>query len=1304
MGTSRGIGTLLLSLNRSEKDREKAPIVFKAITDLLLECLEDCENVNKFGQFEDMAEQYKKILELNIDRYRPVLDKSIITLITAEASNPSQLSNRLSISTDENAKKYLINYVKGEYNSLIGKYVAEERDIDLISILKAYKTPRKTIDLSDMDEDELNIIDEPVDNEFNSELEEVVEPTVVEEVVDSETDIQETSNDETNLDNSEENNTLDIEAIKEVWEDTVYQEVQRILEIYQNLFKSGMEVDKPVGILVSDGYRAYVKGRGIGRKANPIFGKLYNVVAQILGNENLNMPQKSKTISLDNVMEGYNYFVDLQVRNLFGVCSVKDSSGSVSDYMCSNWFEFESKIEKVLENIIYQAIVELGTDNIDEIDNMLSKLRTALTTCIAITEYDKATCIKLRIYANGKQIDSQLIEHEIKKGKLFSGKGKVKLFTETDGVYTIAVIFDEVANSQRPLFAFQAINTLIERNEKLSWKNVVLGRDIDTDTIYTMDFTNNALFNCIIGAGQRSGKGVMTLNILGAAFAEKFPIFYADGKPEMGRMLWKLGEKYGIPVFAIDCMEAHPKYVDLVGKGLPSGLGSKKAVALTIAYIKMLQLSVVFANTRNLGVNFDVPGFDSVRDRAVFVFDEALAFRGAIMNTRKAIKTADSILDSKEDKEMKRVYKGLLGWIDTANLDFRSSLMSQMPKSAINLFWLNQNMTGEWKVEDNDFASNAVRSSSTCRILGSGMIGQYFGLPNTPKLANYVNMTERCFGFYTGLNRPEDDSGVKLFKPYLVLPSSEIGDESNCVEQLENNTPEKILRSIRLQDGTYREDIGFEGIIKLISNGDPNVITQALRKSYDIAHKLLSMAGLLDKYNAPYDEIVYHYMYDCDPSTLMATGDIVEAIRLGGISKLSGNSLDMAIDSDSEEPTETFNDTQTQEIDYSELYNQQEEPEETYFELGKDTVKVEEVREVVDDRDPFGNIKHSNETYQASQYVDKRVDNIREDLQSEINKVSNSIDSMIVDEQTREEFRKQLSNILNNVFVVPPNSRYDERGRNVYEGSDAEILNKGNSIDCSEAVRLQISWMDKALNKSPQGCLLYINKLWKVILDEACNQEHGGIRRELVAKVGLYGGNLYINGRIVNLNGILGGSNGVELVNIVNFPILFKKFQGMTELQIDDEMMQALLSDCDGVGDIKAPFSMCPRLRVIQYLTDGRVHAIKRQETLTKETGEALSRRRKAAQIERMNYMSNRQNIVTSWKETTDGKKIWGASQARKLLSSSASNLEKKDGKRKYVKGVAYGGLALATGILGGSAYFLYNGTKAIRRYWKGYQ
>lgn len=1296
MSTGRGIGTLLVSLNKNEKDRDRAPIVFKAITELLIECLEDCENINKFSNFDGMSEQYIKVLELNIDRYKPILDKSIITLITAEASNPSQLSSRTNLSSNVNAKKYLINYAKGNYNNLIGKYVEAEKDIDLVSILRACQTPRKTVDLSDMDEDEINIVNNNVDNQFNSELEEVVneqqEDTVDEVVEDVQEEVQEDSSSK-------------LEQIKEIWEDTVYQEVQRILQVYQHLFKSGMEVDRPVGILLSDGYRAYVKDRGIGRKQNPIFGKLYDVVESLIGSDNLNIPTKSKSINLEDVMLGYNYFVDLQVRNLFGVYSVRDSDGRVSDHMCSNWFEFENNISKVLENIIYQAILEFGSEDVNEVDRLISKLRTALTTCVAITEYDKSTCIKLRVYANGRVVDNQVIENEIKRGKLFSGKGKVKLFTENTGVYTIAIIFDEVMNSQRPLFAFQAINTLIERGEKLSWKNVVLGRDVDTDTIYTIDFTNNALFNCVIGAGQRSGKGVMTLNILGAAFAEKFPIFYADGKPEMGRMLWKLGEKYNVPVLSIDCMEANPKYIDLIGKGLPSSLGSKKAVALTLAYIKMIQLAVVFANTRNLGVKFDVPGFNSEYDRAVFVFDEALAFKGSIANTKKAIKTADGMLDPKEDKELKRVYKGMLGWLDTANLDFRSSLMSQMPKSAMNLFWLNQNMTAEWRIEDNDFVSNAVRSTSTCRILGNGMLAQHFGLPNTRKLAEYVNMTERCFGFYTGPTRPEEDSGVKLFKPYLVLPSSEKGDESKCVEQLEDNTPEKILRTIRNQDGTYREDIGFEGIIKLIANGDESAIPQALRKSYDIAHKLLSMAGLLDKYNAPYDEIVYHYMYDCDPANLMSTGDIVEAIRLGGINKVNGTDLDMAIEDESVESlgvNGNVDNLDTDEIDYSELYKEQEQPKETYFELGKDTVKVEEIKEVVDSSDPFGNIKNSqvNNIAQDNEWIDS----INNGIQSEIYKANESIDSMDIDEQTREEFRKQLSNILNNIYVVPPNSRYDEKGRSVYEGSDAEPLHRENSIDCSEAVRVQLSWMDSMLNKSPQGCLLYINKLWKIILDEACNSENGGIRRELVAKVGLYGGNLYLNGRIVNLNGVLGGSNGVELVNIVNFPIMFKKFQAMTELQIDDEMMQALLSDCDGVGDIKAPFSMCPRLRVIQYLSDGRVHAIKRQETLTEETGKALNRRREAALIERMNFMSNRQNIVTSWKETTEGKKMWGASQARKLMGSSASALEKKNGKRRYGKGIAYGGLAVVTGIVGGGAYLVYNGAKAIRKSWKGYQ
>lgn len=105
--------------------------------------------------------------------------------------------------------------------------------------------------------------------------------------------------------------------------------------------------------------------------------------------------------------------------------------------------------------------------------------------------------------------------------------------------------FNATLSQAEPLFGYTAVNMFIERNKKISWNNILLGEDIKGTPLFAsldnrddIPLQKNAVHNMM--AGSRSGKGVMTMNILGSAVAEDKPIFYTDRKPDMSVMFTEI--------------------------------------------------------------------------------------------------------------------------------------------------------------------------------------------------------------------------------------------------------------------------------------------------------------------------------------------------------------------------------------------------------------------------------------------------------------------------------------------------------------------------------------------------------------------------------------------------------------------------------------------------------------------------------------------------------------------------------------------------------------------------------------------
>ena len=1285
--------------------------------------------------------RYRKLLEENRDYYNIVMRKTLVAWMAVDLNSGNTLA---SMGLAKDSKELFSRYVKGEFNEVLSSVEnarEEVTDAELVRLIRLGKNKKTIHDIHmAVNEKESNEVveDDKVANveevEHNDGLQNEQENT--ESVKKEET----TSSDEENIEDIKEEEYVEEETeedIKEMWSDRVDLEATKIMTVYERLFKAGMELDRPVGVLTSYGYLTINKDNTLKDIRQPVLQPLYSLFQNMLG-ESLIEAKGDVDIGLSKLINGYTYFTRLQVHNLYGIKEYRDNKKK----RFKNWGEFSKELKKTVEKILYKIIKATCEVAEEKIDENLELARKGLTTCIVISEYDIRTCLKMRVYCNNQEINGKLIDSSIKKaqGALFSGVGEVKMCVAEQGVYTINIEFDPDAAGRRPLFAYQAIEVMLERGEKPNWSNLILGRSVKNGTTFTVNMCENTRFNTMIGAGQRAGKGVMTLNILACAFAEKFPVVYLDCKPEMGQMMWELGDKYGVPVASVDGFMAKEGYK--LGHNVVEGFGERKALGGALAYLKMLQLGIVIGILRAQSVNFDCEGFDSQKDRVVFVMDEALAVTKLMGSVLEALRKDSKDKDTSE--EVKKYAKDVLRWINGMHNRTSSAFLSELPKAKLNMFWLGQSMVaGAWDLKNGDVVSNAVRSANINKLMGNGMQGQYFGLPKGDKLIdNNINATQRCFGLYQGMLAPASGDEVQVFKPYLVLPSVDRSTKTgrDAVEGLDN-MPDNVIGFARDAQGNYKEEIGFEGLVSQIA-GDAGALKSSLRKSYDMLYTILDKAGLLGKYEGVgYEQKLYEYLYDCELDSLISADDMVDRIQNGGVSSSTEygdfydeyeEELEAEIDLGGNSGEEYSKSNGDREYTTEDLMREMGATGDIYEEEKEEYIKPEvqqKVRQEYTEEDlvrEMGGMGFSQNTEAVSREAENE-ESIRGANSEFYSTEEELLDSFIEDavpeqninlgeeevsganrgnrELTAEEMAR-IEEAINNMKVIPTQTNTNRKG--VVLTSIGKPINKERIIDCTTSGRVRLSWAENFLSRSPMGENIYIEKLWKNILQDVSNPHCGGIQRELITRVGLYSNNLFVNGKIVNLNGVLGGSNCVRLKDIVRFKIMFKELRGIKELYLDADMLTELVGEYES-SDLKKVFDSAHNLRVINVIDGCHKETIRKEDVLNNKVSEMAERSELANGMQQLAYESRVQKLNRAWGSATNGSKAWGSKMAVRALQNGAGDVGKGIKKKKgragnIIKGALWISSGAVIGAVGSVAWLGWSGAKTLRTLWKGFR
>lgn len=110
-------------------------------------------------------------------------------------------------------------------------------------------------------------------------------------------------------------------------------------------------------------------------------------------------------------------------------------------------------------------------------------------------------------------------------------------------IYEYQYDINPLLTKAEPLFGYTVQRLNQKKGRSAGWDNILIGQSLSGKELYasaTSDIPMQKAFTHNIIAGSRSGKGVMTMNILANALAANKPIFYLDRKPDMASMLYDL--------------------------------------------------------------------------------------------------------------------------------------------------------------------------------------------------------------------------------------------------------------------------------------------------------------------------------------------------------------------------------------------------------------------------------------------------------------------------------------------------------------------------------------------------------------------------------------------------------------------------------------------------------------------------------------------------------------------------------------------------------------------------------------------
>lgn len=273
----------------------------------------------------------------------------------------------------------------------------------------------------------------------------------------------------------------------------------------------------------------------------------------------------------------------------------------------------------------------------------------------------------------------------------------------------------------------------------------------------------------------------------------------------------------------------------------------------------------------------------------------------------------------------------------------------------------------------------------------------------------------------------------------------------------------------------------------------------------------------------------------------------------------------------------------------------------------------------------------------------------------------------------------------NDSGVVAPERQGDRRVliNSKYYRPENVIFTGSNTIDCENVLQGKLARLEKIWMQTPAGATKYINRLWKNLLIKIVK---AGYKKANITRIGLYGNNMYVNGKIVSLSGIIGGAENIRLRDIVSFRTLFKEFFMIRELRIDTDLLQVAMLEL-GQDTIQKMFKLAPKLETVLVIMSG--NRVVKYNRLDQSNYDKLEKEITKRNNIDMAYQNTKSG---SWDEQRFGDNIWGARLAGSYIGKAGKMFTDKNNPSVGRSALTFT-LGVAIGVLGGIPWALYTMT-----------
>lgn len=894
------------------------------------------------------------------------------------------------------------------------------------------------------------------------------------------------------------------------------------------------------------------------------------------------------------------------------------------------WSSYSEVLKKHIERTTKElAVIKSETGS----DSQIYKTISGYTISLMAIEHKKGLGMKLRVCCGDtsktEQVANRLVERlrlrESTDKSMAQGRAVIgDVIVSDSGLSAVVSIYTNLEGYQAiPKFMGELLCNIQEGMFKPSLRNMVIGVDLKNN-IVTAPFDKWLI---PIIAGSRSGKGVLTLNMLLNVIGCGTPLFYLDGKPDMVAMIWKLQQKYNIPnaitvdgvaykgVTPIDGKQFVAPYIENVLKALKSPkshelLENNSGIIIYLKTMLVILLAMTYYR--------DVMG--SPYGDIFVVFDEMYKIMKSQLETFMLDLNTEIKSKGRDEEEEKKELLKIKNWVTRLLHEYISNDIGVFGAGIKAVALTQHAQVQQYKVEGfslaQTFCTNFLLKREV-KLLGnqSGGEGDY-GVRGGKDGDINSDLISKYFHFGIGAQSGNNYDNIHIFKPLLVL------NENDCMELTGEHQDGKFVgemlnridkymdidqfRQKYFTDVELAESIGFEGALKqvgrLLGVDWIEMLKTSLGRAYELSDAALRYYGIIGSDDI---ESVYDFICSFEVRHLRTYNSIIKEKN----KQLYTESEYEGMDSDL-----IFNNTDNEEGNY--------EDEDIDFGLEGMADNDLEYTEMRSNKPVFGGVisKLSNEENIALRDIvdrkqdnkdwDRKIDREIEGMEVGVGGYEAGVNGYVEDPEEVEydiDTLKQFEELM-----YSRGSVYEQGGAN---GRNTRInpiqINSDNIIKITSDNAIVASMNDyhplekyqSRLMKTLQGTQYQFNKRWDSILSSISKRIHPN----LITRVILVEDEMYVNGKLVSTLGILGGFENIRLEDIVKFKVMFKKFKNINELTIDRTMLERFSIEIPDLPE--GFFKYNNKLRKVNILLeDGTKEVVDRNSKDSRAAGEAKQR------------------------------------------------------------------------------------------------